>query len=59
MQRQQSEGKQRDRIDKHIKCLTRNDDSVNKDTLIHSLQLLRDEVLDDQFYISSESDSDN
>ena len=52
MKRKQTEVRQRERINKHIRCLEcDNDDSMDRNTLIHSLQLLKDEL------IVSDSDS--
>ena len=45
MRMKQSHARQRDKIDKHIKCLARDENSEDKYAIIHSLQLLKDDLL--------------
>ena len=46
VKKRQSDNQQRNKIDRHIECLTCNDNDKDQSTLMHSLQILRDEVLD-------------
>ena len=52
VKKKQIDAKQRDKFDRHIKSLTHNSNENSHDALIHSLQLMREDLF------SIESDSE-
>ena len=56
MKRQHTESRQRDKIEKRIRCLQSDENSENNTALIHSLQILHEELLDDSSVYSSSDD---
>ena len=56
MQQRQSEGQQKEALSTHIQCLSCNDDNAGNIALIHSLQILREDLGNDNASDYSESE---